>query len=857
MIKRILALTIVLSILCTSFAFAEDRSTQELYELYMNDITDINRVYKYDLAAGKGTSEDGGEQLTYKNAVSAVLALELMSVQADGLFNEAGAVPLKDFARMVMKLAAGSTEAFQNNYDDYPDNRYTTFDEVAYHLVGVLGYDVYEVKYQGDNVRALIANEIDLFEGVDYSGAKNITRGELAQVLMNALQIDLLEQASFGENISYEKTEGNNLLYSRFDSVFVTGLVTAQYGININSTSVPEEGTIEIDGAAYYLDSVDITDMLGHTAFAVAKIDKAGKYRLVSIVVDEADESLTMDIADVDDIRNGTLYYKDASGKELAKKVSKLRRISVNGDTLATTDLSDVLFDYEGELRICVDIDTKEVFAYITCMDTFKVFGVSPEISERIIFDHGSKYEGNGYISFAGKKLYIIKNGKDAALADIGYGSIISVIENSDKSEMKLLVSDVVVGGEIESIDGDDYYIGGEAYKLSAAYDTFRKTDSSLPEIKLGLSGDFYLDYAGRIASFASDGASYKYGYLRGISTDGGALASKCMAKIYTQDNEWKIFDLADKLTLDGISGISAKDAVASIKNYGEGIDNLIRYKLGGGEKINFIDTVKMEDEELSDPDAMSHDASWTGAFNWTVASKTMQSIGQYVITSKTRMFNVPSDRDAEDEYSYAASPTFTENTNGDLRLYNLNEFFVPSTIIRITGASADYSANHAYMVVTRLSQGLNEDGEPTLMIEALDGQTAPLWETKKYIVSDSILEQARQLKPGDILQFAANSKTLTGFEITVPADKYAVDKEVVAGGSFVKGMGTVLAVDPEMGHVKVQTGENIMTVYTQSLGLYDSKEQKGYNISDGEIEVGDRMFFGGGYGYMRCLVVR
>ncbi len=858
MIKRILAILIVLSILCTYAVFAEDRSIEELYEMYMSDITDINRVYKYDLAA-KSASGEEGEKLNNINAVNAMLALGILDVQSDGTFNEEGAVPLRDYAQIIMNLAVGSKTAFENNYSDYPENRYTTHKEAMHYLVGVLGYDVWEVKYPGENSRYIIADKIGLLDGISYSAEKNITRGELSQMIYNALTIDMLEQTSYGETYSYEAVNGSNLLYNRFDAVFERGIVTAQYGLNMMSNAEVKEGTIHIDGAAYYVDSTVMDNMLGYTAFAIARVDELGRYRLLGICVDEDNKTVAFDAADITDMDTSKIYYKLKDGSQGNAKINKLNAISLNGKILDTTDIEDVIFDLEGEIRICPDINSDSSVAFIISPESYKVFGVSLEISERIFLDHGAVYKEKTYIDFGDKRTTVIKNGKEAELKDISSGDIISVIENELGTDMLIFASDTVINGTIDAVDDDVYYIDNNPYTIAKCYDEFRETDSVLPEFNIGTTGDFYIDCLGKIASYNSDGTSYKLGYLRAVGTRGGGLGATYLARVYTTDNEWSELEFAKSVTVDGVESLSPDKAVNLIANSKEAIDNLIRYKLNGEGKISFIDTLRKEDAEKGDAEAIRHDGSWANTFNWTADLKTYISAGNYVLSSNTKVFSVPKDRSDEDEYAYAASPSFAPNSFADLLLYNVDEFTHPSIIIEIKGASAGYENNHSYMLVTRIARGINEDGEQTVVIQGLDGSTPPLWQHKSFTVSESYVTRAEELDVGDIIQFNASKDIMLDFEKRVNAEDIGKDVEFDSRGSMVWGMGKVAAVEVDKQWIKIKSGEmEDTTVFMHSLGLYDLKEQKAYEqIAPGDVQEGDILFVNGGCGYMRCLIIR
>jgi len=215
MTKRIVSILIAAVMLCSGTVFAQGRTpdeytVEELMEKYTSDMIPSEKVHLYDYMTGI-TEDDDTEVLTQRNAVTAVLTLGLMENTADG-FNESGAVPYKDFAKIISRFVMGYG-IYDDQYDTYPDNQYTTQKEVVNYLVEALGYDAWDARYPGENGRVLIAEKIDLLSGIKYVGEKNITRGEFARILYNALATDVMEQTSFGDVSDFEISKGKTLVY--------------------------------------------------------------------------------------------------------------------------------------------------------------------------------------------------------------------------------------------------------------------------------------------------------------------------------------------------------------------------------------------------------------------------------------------------------------------------------------------------------------------------------------------------------------------------------------------------------------------------------------------------------------------
>ncbi len=227
--KRIISIFAALLVLCNGSAFAKKLTEEEIEQNYLNDAIDMNRVYEYDYNVTK-EEPDTSEQLEHRDAVNIVRALGLMKNRDDGTFDEKGAVSYKDFAEIVMTLVIN--EKIDGAYDQYA-SEYTSMGDASYYLTAALGYNVYDVQNPADKYRETKARRIGLFKGIDFNAARNITRGELAQMIYNALDIDVVEQTGYVNNEEYRVADGRTLMAEVFDGVIVKGVVTAQNGMDI------------------------------------------------------------------------------------------------------------------------------------------------------------------------------------------------------------------------------------------------------------------------------------------------------------------------------------------------------------------------------------------------------------------------------------------------------------------------------------------------------------------------------------------------------------------------------------------------------------------------------------------------
>ena len=476
----------------------------------MTGLVDMERVFQYDYMRREqqDTVEvDTVEILQHHNAVHLVLALGLMDTLPGGVFSEQEAVLYKDFAKIVYQLNTGRTENTEEKYDLYPDNQYTTFNDAVYYLVGAMGYDVYESAQKGDNPRMQIALKIGLLEGLTFVGEKNITRGELAKMLYNALGTDMVVQTQFGAMEEYEVAKGKTLLTERFDAALVYGTVTAQNGLNLYAEESLEDDTISIDRVVYGLNGNAPGDILGYRVQAVVRLDEE-ENTLLGITVDERDETIALPLDD-SVYTDGRYFYYVSEGQEEKQELADLERVMVNDELVPVDELAGLLGTTEGEIRFSKTARRGNyTLAVVRSWSSYIVKSVST-LEDKIYLDNDATFKGNSFIDVGRRKqVFVEREGQAIQYGDITAGSAIDVIENRAGDAITLLVSNKTVSGSITSREGNTVYVDGRAYPLSASYVAAREKDPTLPTLNPGQTGSFLLNASGRIVSY------YRCGYL-------------------------------------------------------------------------------------------------------------------------------------------------------------------------------------------------------------------------------------------------------------------------------------------------------------------------------------------------------
>ncbi|MBQ8588509.1 MAG: hypothetical protein IJ454_03865, partial [Clostridia bacterium] len=280
-----------------------------------------------------------------------------------------------------------------------------------------------------------------------------------------------------------------------------------------------------------------------------------------------------------------------------------------------------------------------------------------------------------------------------------------------------------------------------------------------------------------------------------------------------------------------------------------------------------FLDTIEETSYDSGDKDAIRLAHTFSGGLNWTASSKhTSLDDTTYNWNSTTPNFVIPTDRSLEEEYIYRDGPSYVYNQRVVINLYCTNEYDTASLLIedKTVRSASIFEDGYRYACVTKLKQSLNDEGDAALAVEVLDGSNPPNFPRTTFVVHKDIADKAKTLKQGDIIQMNIGSSVLKDFKLIAEAEWFHDEPQDVwiqPQGGRTEVLGTIESVDVGKGMIKVSglvDGEETYAIYTkQSLGLYDKKNDKNYDITLGDLEPGDRVFCFGGVSYMRILAVR
>ncbi len=708
-----------------------------------------------------------------------------------------------------------------------PDDN-VTFEEAVAIIVRALGYEpAAEDKGGFPTGYMYIASSNQLLRGIDATAAEPAMRGDIAQLVFNAMTVNLMEQVGYGSSISYEVVD-KTLLYDKLNVEKAYGQITATGETSLSGGSTTAEDRIQINDKLYLMGDTNATQMLGYNVLYYARIDKTTDEKTLILVTEQPNKNntLTLNSTDIVDVTGDTAdkrtveYWADRNTDRRTKTVSiDPNAVYIYNGKYKTGLTNEDLKPASGNL-VLLDTNLNSMYnvVFVNHFTNLVVDTVS-EITGRVT----DKYL-NGSLVFdkdnADVKYSIIKDGAKIDISDLKEWNVISYTISDDKNLIKAYVSDASITGTVNEISEDGYRIGDS--------ETLYEKATSYPnEIKLRDRGTFYLDIEDKIAAVNTKATNESaittnYAYLVDAALK-DSFDKVGQFKLFTKTGETVVMESATKLRFNEEYAQTPTTVVNALTAGGKATPQLIIYEANSDGKITAIETAK--------------DETATGAPNTSTFTKNIQKedmvykrasgkLGNVGINEDTIIFDIPASAGTDtDKYSMRNSSTLSNDSSYDAIIYDLQENYMANVVI-ITSSTSITSAESPITVVNYLAETQNADYEYTDKLYGYQsGETVEIMAADKSVLRKS---DGTALKSGDIIQYKTNAKgEIDGITVLFDSDNKTEEflRNVTTDLTTVYGR----AIKKFSGSVNVAVGD---ATYNYSTGdaivyLYDSSKKK------------------------------
>ena len=615
-----------------------------------------------------------------------------------------------------------------------PDD-HISYAEAVTILVRAIGYEPQAQSKGGYPTGYLVAgNSTGLTSGVNVAAARSkntITRGEVAKLAYNSLNINLMEQTGFGNNEKFEITD-ETLLTSKHDAQLITGKVTAVGSSALSGSGVAKD-EIMIDDKIYNIGNSDIRNVLGLNVDAYVSTASKTKDTIVAIVPgDNKNAITTIKADDLESVSENQITYLKGN-KKIKIQIPTGSYVVYNG---MSADEEALKMIESGYISV-VENDKNKKIIFINETQNYVIDEVI-STSGRVIDKYGKSPlildEEDEDTTFI-----IEKDSKVIKPSELKEWDVLTVTVSKDKSLVYGTVTNSTVEGVVEEKSEDTVTISDKEYKVAPNYPN---------EIKLKDEGIFYLDNEGKIAAFnEANTLSRDYAYLVNIGTTSGLSASLNL-EVLTSDGKLSTLEGASRIKVDGKTYSTPASAMNAIGEKGQ----LITLKTNAKGEISEIKR-SVESEDINENKFTMNFAEENVKYS-SKNSKLQANAMKVTIDNNTVVFDIPASSNDSDEYSVTDKSFFADGDSYDVIVYDVSEDLVAGAVI-VTSSENKASEESNIVVVDRISSVKDDDGNSVDKLYGFQNGEKVSFTSDK----DIFTKGGSKLENGDIIQIKADSK--------------------------------------------------------------------------------------------------
>lgn len=634
------------------------------------------------------------------------------------------------------------------------------FQEAVTIMVRALGYEPVAQQRGGYPAGYMaVASENQLIKGISSAGNVYAKRGDVAQLVFNALSINLMEQTGFGTNVTYEVVD-KTLLYDRLNVEKAYGQIAGTSETTLTGGSVAAEDNITINGKTFVEGNTMARELLGYNVVYYARIDPTTDEKTLILVRPQANKNNELainaknivSVTGADDANKTVTYWREGTNDSSTKTATVVAKpVYIYNGKYEETLTNDQLIPATGNL-VLLDTDTNNVYDIVfvnhfTNLVVESVSTVTGRVTDK--YNNGSLLldPDNTEVKFT-----LIRDGATIQTGDLKEWDVISYTVSRDKQLIKAYVSTDSVQGRVTQITKD-------GFRINDSETVYRKAANYPEEINLRDEGRFYLDIEGNVAAVdktaSSTGTATRgaYGYLTNAAIT-GTIDKTLQFKIFTAQGETTVINGATKMRVNDTYGLTAEEVLARFGKDGTVTPQLITYETNSQGRLTGLD--------------IAVDNTGTGAVNKGVFTKNIVAaeqvyksasgmLGNVRVNADTVVFDIPAEAgDDTTRFAVRNSSMFANNTPYDIIVYDLQEDFSARAII-VTSSTGITEAKSPIVLVDEIATAQNEDYETIDIVYGLENsRRTELYSADKNVF---IKGDASPLEQGDIFQYSTNAK--------------------------------------------------------------------------------------------------
>ncbi len=676
-------------------------------------------------------------------------------------------VPADHWAYGVIEQITSIGYMIGTSDNEFSPDENVTINQVNKVLVKMLGYEVFAERNGGYPAGYnYISSSLKLLKGINHYGETPILRGELAKMLVNMFDVEMVEISAVTDSgiatyIQSDKTFLEDKLEIFTEEAELTSTsVTGLYG-----ESGISDGEVIIGGVVYKVaaGAEYINSYLGKIIEIYYVKDSNGRNIVLYARLSDDTDEFVIDIKDFISLTNGELKYTDEDEDVEELDLVSSPVIIFNGTSVDTVSTEQIKSFYNGTIT-AINSDSKGEYEMlvIEAYRTMYVKNFADGVVVNGLLKQGVDDDAVLNLKEEDNKNTLITYYKDnlpVSASDISNNSVIDVAVS--KGEIKVIITKETKNCTIAAIsdDADGYFIydaEGNSYRIADDY--LNATAANLPLI--GANCVLHFNSFGEVAYAEVSSAEYpNTGLIINVAEDGRGLIKGVKVKIFGKTGRFTEYNLAEKVSFTDSENNETRYKDAELVSILAGLKNkLVTFKLDDDKNISAIkEPMKLSDRQERDKGRLG------------VIYETNDSAGYYssnlglsaYVTSNTTIFSISSSINLSEEEKYQVYTKKEFDAIPELKLssvvaYNTDKN-TPDTDVLVTINTALTTFKMAInktplFIVDKVMQSSNADGDPTTILEGtyLANGKQPAATAKTYVSAAGAFSNMRALAGTD-----------------------------------------------------------------------------------------------------------
>lgn len=696
--------------------------------------------------SGLSASAKSGEITLDDNIIQVVFSKGL-GIISD--YDAEAEITAGDVANAVNRLSDSDSMA-DGFYASYEYDKKVKISEIIKIFVNLAGYEKYAALKYGaasDGGTVMMASELGLLKGIPSDKEKNATMRDLAYLSYNLLETKVLKTRYNADGTSSFEVSDTKYLNRVLSAYALEGIVEAVSNTSLEPGKETRSNSLIISGSEYFCEKCEYEEYIGRSVKALIKEENGMLY--VKAMFDKS-EVLGIDAEDI--IENSTdkfrITYYNANDKKVGANISKRADVIYNYSVMPDYSADDLKIsqgrivlidnDYDGTYDVVKIEEYKTMWLFSSSVDSEKIvdnYGRSESIKELI---------ENEYPIYDAKGNVVIPD-------NMPYDMVATYYLNKGGEVVCIYFTNEKGGGRISEFKTEEnkIKIDGKEIGYSA------QLKSEIESLDAGTSIIYYLDRYGKIAYYELAQEPYLYGYL--VSFSEGKGLSNPKVKIFTEDNDFKVFDTADTIVFNG-KKISVNEAFKYSLDGGlwdeVGKKNqIVKYKANAKNVLSELLTATDTKIEGSDRPFKEKDSVLT------YYSRPRTISADTRLNNLTKVFLVPRDLTFEKRFEYGTFTLLSNDQDYTCQVFDIDENrYAKLVLARIENyekPSVD-QINGSMYIIDDNGEFKNDEGENSIFITAYDknGELCELFFNNANIsaTNEGVTKSVSELKRGDVI---------------------------------------------------------------------------------------------------------